>query len=527
MPVASGSRCGALALGFLVGCGGLTTRNDDSGVVADGSVDARFDVDDPDVGVDAGDAATDVDAGSGCPQDRALCDGACVDLNWDPGHCGACGAACSTGRPCVAGRCDESLRSWATPERVDEDPRHGMAPEVAINDDGVSVVVWRQPAKSDRFGVWAARFDSADGAWGAPAVLDAAEDHVTTADVVLGNDDQATVLWSQTADGDEGPSPWAARFDPRPGAWQPGVVLEGEPGYAFSLGLAGDRYGNALAAWQQYEPSLVTRIWAARFDRRASSWSVKQGMQSSSGAGIGPDLAMTRSGRAATTWVENQRQVWVNRFDPDRLEWTGAEPAFTTDADVSGLEVNLVESGDLFLVWHFAPCCYWDAWAAHYDARRGVWSEPFQLVETQSTCGSPKVETDGHESAIAVFSCEEEEGMNILVAPFDPETRRWEKAEVVDTVARAGGRVVAMDAAGNATLVWIGAPVTDSSLPQQIWASRYAAASRTWSASEQVHASEDKLTSPDIAMNAAGMAVLAWEQRASGAKGTIWATRLE
>ena len=43
---------------------------------------------------------------AGCAAPRRLCGGACVDVQTDPRHCGACGAACTTlGQACVAGKC--------------------------------------------------------------------------------------------------------------------------------------------------------------------------------------------------------------------------------------------------------------------------------------------------------------------------------------------------------------------------------------------------------------------------------------
>jgi predicted esterase len=39
----------------------------------------------------------------------AMCAGACVDLQTDVRHCGACGSACAPSQTCVAGRCDPPL----------------------------------------------------------------------------------------------------------------------------------------------------------------------------------------------------------------------------------------------------------------------------------------------------------------------------------------------------------------------------------------------------------------------------------
>jgi len=41
----------------------------------------------------------------GCPEDFGRCGGACVDLDTDPEHCGACGSTCGAGRVCAGGVC--------------------------------------------------------------------------------------------------------------------------------------------------------------------------------------------------------------------------------------------------------------------------------------------------------------------------------------------------------------------------------------------------------------------------------------
>ncbi|MBK6532174.1 MAG: hypothetical protein IPF99_22030 [Deltaproteobacteria bacterium] len=57
------------------------------------------------------------------PGGQAACTGACVDLNSDPAHCGACGRTCIGGQWCIAGACgggpnyavDSSLTAAAVP----------------------------------------------------------------------------------------------------------------------------------------------------------------------------------------------------------------------------------------------------------------------------------------------------------------------------------------------------------------------------------------------------------------------------
>lgn len=87
--------CAALAA-----CGGDGKTDGDTGT--DAPVDAPVDGA-PDAPEDPG---TDTDACDGCMEGLECCAGRCVNLSYDPAHCGACDAPC-TGDPayCDGGTC--------------------------------------------------------------------------------------------------------------------------------------------------------------------------------------------------------------------------------------------------------------------------------------------------------------------------------------------------------------------------------------------------------------------------------------
>ena len=54
-----------------------------------------------------------VEGGCACRQGASACPGAgCVDLRTDPGHCGACGRPCPTGYACASSGCVISCQSY-------------------------------------------------------------------------------------------------------------------------------------------------------------------------------------------------------------------------------------------------------------------------------------------------------------------------------------------------------------------------------------------------------------------------------
>jgi len=84
----SGWMMAALTLGLVACDGGTTSPGDDGGPVT----------------MDAG-ALAETDAGLACRAGETECDGACVDTDESPDHCGACGASCAAMEVCDSGAC--------------------------------------------------------------------------------------------------------------------------------------------------------------------------------------------------------------------------------------------------------------------------------------------------------------------------------------------------------------------------------------------------------------------------------------
>ena len=93
---------GLLSAGLVGACGGAQSNDSDGdGSGATGGSDST--------GATGGVGATSSGTGGivsiDCSEDRELCDGACVDLNTDPTHCGDCHAACDADAVCADGAC--------------------------------------------------------------------------------------------------------------------------------------------------------------------------------------------------------------------------------------------------------------------------------------------------------------------------------------------------------------------------------------------------------------------------------------
>lgn len=69
-----------------------------------------------------------IDGECTCPEQFTACGGECVSVEYNPLHCGACGARCEgTGMSCIEGECRcgaELTLCDAACVNTDSDPRH-------------------------------------------------------------------------------------------------------------------------------------------------------------------------------------------------------------------------------------------------------------------------------------------------------------------------------------------------------------------------------------------------------------------
>lgn len=101
-------------------------------------------------------------------------------------------------------------------------------------------------------------------------------------------------------------------------------------------------------------------------------------------------------------------------------------------------------------------------------------------------------------------------GFTILAKRFTP-SGGWEATEHIGTDMGSGvGRWVAMDAQGNALVVW-----DESFVANDIWANRFTP-SGGWGVPERIEANDGSVGVPFVTMQPNGNAIATWYQRISG-----------
>ncbi len=340
------------------------------------------------------------------------------------------------------------------------------------------------------------------------------------AQVALGSDGSAVVVWQQKEGGYY--QIWARRYLPDAG-WGEAVRLgNGGGGDAFSPQVAMDAAGNALVVWQQSD-GVWESIWSARFVSGKGWESASLIEDNSLGDGIAPRLAMNDAGEAVVVWRQNMgegiEQVWANRFIPSTGWGVATRIDGVTGEDGWSPDVAMDHRGNAVAVWVSWYNGSLKTWANHFSPESG-WAAAQRIgPDVPERADYPRVAMDSDGRATVVWEQKGDTWYHIWVNRFTPASG-WGSARRIETetAGNASGPQVAMDESGNAIVVWLQSGGSGNG----IWSSRFEAANGWGEARRIVSNSAGTALAPRVAMER-GSAVVAWIQ--SSDRGEIWATR--
>lgn len=157
---------------------------------------------------------------------------------------------------------------WGTAKTIEAvNTGNAFRPQIAVDDDSNAMAVW-QKGPIGSFKIRASRF-TPDNGWSAAETIEDDNDRKNslTPQIAVDDDGNALVVWKQGEDEDMPRNILANRFTPNNG-WSTPETIESAPGNAEDPQVAVDGAGNALAVWRQNDGSPVD-IRANRFDNTA------------------------------------------------------------------------------------------------------------------------------------------------------------------------------------------------------------------------------------------------------------------
>lgn len=395
-------------------------------------------------------------------------------------------------------------------------------PNIAVGQNGNAVAVWAQDP-----GIWANFYEASIG-WGQPQLISdqADNDHLWARVGVdaLGN---AMVVWQQA----DGVHQWvmARRYSVTDG-WGVANVISDNAKLVYEPQLATDPSGNALVVWMQ-DDDPDRHVWANRYVV-GSGWGVSEVLDSAS-PGSYPQIAMDTSGNGMAVWMRTESDryhIYADRYAAG-AGWSGQPVVVQSDETSSGWypQVTLNSSGDAVVVW--------EQWSDGVDIRllanlhtaNDGWGTAVSIDQGESgaNSSSAQVAMDAQGNAIVVWQQQPISGDSTVWANRYDSVSGWGQGAIISSgKGSAYFPQIEMDALGNAVAVWNQAEVAVTPHIADIAINWYSVNSGWGLATLAESKNEGDALGPKIDVNADGDAFLIWYQGDANSY-SIWANHLE
>jgi len=398
--------------------------------------------------------------------------------------------------------------------------------DVAINAQGQGLATWTEIAGTQR--VLKARWmNGVDPGLALSGPGDAAQ-----ARVAMDAAGNALVVWAEYSAGRS--AIWARRYSASVSQWGTPHLLSSSTALASAHvpDLALDQAGNALVVWYQGDGrSYHTDGWAAQYAAASDHWSAATLVTDGVNKATGLRVALTPAGQGLLAWEQERGDgsattsqpvdVWARPVSTAGVWGTGSivsgGPALS--AYVYGqLALAVNAAGDAALLWsqRLLPSQPMVVQAALFKPASGWQAATTITLNSTEDCHQPAVALDDAGNAIAVWQQQTDYGSyggsNRYVAGAGWGTAsHFVDSKLGDTFLPS----VAMDATGNATVVWYRWSATNAI---DLMINHYPAGGGWGNA--QVFApmgSSGTMTQsqPRVASNAVGQTLLVWGMQPS------------
>ncbi|MBL0226644.1 MAG: hypothetical protein IPQ16_14045 [Geobacteraceae bacterium] len=407
---------------------------------------------------------------------------------------------------------------WRGSELLETDSvRNADKPRVAMDSSGNATVVWQMYTFPGEpvYKVFMSRF-SVVGGWGSATEIPTASTGDHDPQVAMDVRGNGLIIWWDV-EGVLGKL-WSKRYTAGAG-WGPAALVElfsNENNRNHQVAM--DAQGNALVTWGSSDGSLA-HLWGKRYNA-ASGWGTAF-QADTSVYGLGDyQLAMNVQGNAVAVYTASVAGVVQATYLPATSWQAAALIENDNHGDAGAPQVAMDTQGNATAVWEQSDGERYSIWAARYSPATG-WGTP-EVIEPDPTqnARAPRVAMDAQGNAIAVWPHFDGIRYNIWANRYTA-GGGWGEPVLLET-DDGDARVprIAMDAAGNAVVVWF----QNDGARNNIWANRYTV-DLGWGTPTLIENNNDGAASaPQVAMDAIGNAMAVWDQD-DGKRNNIWSSR--
>ncbi len=304
---------------------------------------------------------------------------------------------------------------WSLPETISNLGEKSTEPQVALNDAGDAVAVWRIRNHLVRDKVQSAS-RSAGGTWSVPTNISEPGRDSTRAKVAIDGSGLAIAIWERIAKG--GKVIQSASL-PAGGRWSAPKDLSAKNARSEKPHLAVNPKGEAVAVWQH----LVHRRFHIQSTSRSrgSGWSAPVAISPKKAFAYAPQVALNRRGEAAAVWVQkddNELTSAESAARSPRGHWS--KPTLISGKRyVRKSEIAIDDDGDAVATWEPNENNFF-VWGTS-RLPRGGWAHPVDLVRG-GDIRAPQLTITPDGEAIAVWE-NERRGVSAIESASRPARR--------------------------------------------------------------------------------------------------------
>ena len=248
-----------------------------------------------------------------------------------------------------------------------------------------------------------------------------------------------------------------------------------------------------------------------------SSWGTPEVIETNTGNADYHQVSVSSAGDAVAVWQQSdgtRDNIWSNRYVVGD-GWGDAQLIETDDSgNASKPQVAVNSAADAVAVWQQSDGTRWNIYSNRYVVGDG-WGSA-QLIETDDSGNAlgPQVAVDDAGNAVAVWYQSNGTRYNICSNRYVV-GEGWGTVQLIDTYSLydSSSPEVAVDGAGNAVVVWKQYDGTFIGL----MSNRYVAGTG-WGVAQRIDTSIGGIDSHQVSVSSAGDAVAVWQQ----VNGTRW-----
>ncbi len=249
-------------------------------------------------------------------------------------------------------------------------------------------------------------------------------------------------------------------------------------------------------------------------------------IETDTGLALEPDIAIDPTGNAIAVWRQLASTVitpithyaaFANRYAAG-TGWSGRTQLNDTANDSFNPRVALDGNGNAFAAWDEATTG--DIEGRRYDVGSGLWGILPPIASSNDALGI-RIAFDANGNAIAVCQTFDTVRWSVMANVYTAGGSFAGAVDIDGSVTDAQGPQIGFDAAGNAMVVW----QQNAGADQDIMVTRYIAGVG-WGAALPIESNPGIANTPQIAVAAGGNAIAVWHQ--TGAAGNdIWANHYD